>query len=312
MKTISTTQFNILLAEHSGMCFGVRQAITATEKLLAREPATILGELAHNPKVKSRLAQQGARSGELSGTTASTKKVVITAHGASDRDRVTWKEAGYQIMDTTCPLVRVAHRKLASLVAEGYFPVIIGKAGHIEVRGLMGDFPGAQVVLSAEDIRNIPNKKRIGIISQTTQPITKVRQLVEEIRTQRPESHVMFQDTVCQPTKDRQRALDELCRASDVVIAIGGKNSNNTKQLAGTARTHGCAAYHIEGAHELQQSWFQGVGVVGVTAGTSTLDECVDTVITRLKEVACALATEGEHQRSCWSDVSSKKATVQQ
>ena len=286
MKTIQTPRFKILIAEHSGMCFGVRQAIEATESLLARAPATILGELAHNPVVQSRLSKQGAREGTLEGTSAPTPDVIITAHGASNLDRTRWRNQGYRVLDTTCPLVHVAHRKLGRLVNDGYLAVIIGQEGHVEVRGLVGDFPDATVILSCEDIAKIPQVKKIGVISQTTQPIDRVRTLVDEIRRQRPEAEVVHSDTVCQPTKDRQKALDELCKASELVLAIGGRNSNNTAQLARTARQHGCKAHHIEGPDDIVEEWLHGVVSIGLTAGTSTLDESVQAVTLKLEKMA--------------------------
>lgn len=286
MKTIQTPRFQILIAEHSGMCFGVRQAIAAAESLLASKPATILGELAHNPVVQSRLSEQGARKGTLEGTSAPTPDVVITAHGASNLDRTRWREQGYRVLDTTCPLVHVAHRKLGRLVNEGYFPVIIGQEGHVEVRGLVGDFPDATVILSREDIAKIPHVKKIGVISQTTQPIDRVRALVDEVRQQRPEAEVVHSDTVCQPTKDRQKALDDLCQASELVLAIGGKNSNNTAQLARTARQHGCKAHHIEGPGDILDEWLHGVVRIGLTAGTSTLEESLRAVTLKLENMA--------------------------
>lgn len=286
MKTIQTPRFQIFIAEHSGMCFGVRQAIEASEKFLAGKPATILGELAHNPVVQSRLSKQGAQKGSLAETSAPTPDVIITAHGASNHDRNRWREQGYRVLDTTCPLVHVAHRKLARLVNEGFLPVIIGKKDHVEVRGLIGDFPNARVILNRDDIPGIPSVKSIGIISQTTQPIDRVRALVNEVRKQRPEVEVVFYDTVCQPTKDRQKSLDDLCKASELVLAIGGKNSNNTAQLARTARQYGCKAHHIEGPDEIREEWFDGIQKVGLTAGTSTLDESLQAVTTRLQELA--------------------------
>lgn len=286
MKTISTPRYDILIAKHTGMCFGVRQAIEATEAVLKEGPATILGQLAHNPTVKSRLASQGARTSDLAGESAPTPRVIITAHGASDRDRKRWREAGYQVTDTTCPLVKVAHAKLAKVVALGYQPVIIGKEGHVEVRGLQGDFPHARIILHPDDIAQIPHVKRIGIISQTTQPIDRVRALVAEVRRQRPEVEVVFYDTVCYPTKDRQTSLQELCAASELVLAIGGKNSNNTAQLARTARKLGCQAHHIEGPEDVRPEWLEGISKVGLTAGTSTLDESLHAVTFRLQELA--------------------------
>ncbi len=286
MKTIHTSRYDILIAEHTGMCFGVRQAIETTQEVLKTGPATILGQLAHNPIVKSNLASRGARNGELAGSDAPTKRVIITAHGASDRDRKRWHDAGYEVTDTTCPLVKVAHRKLAKVVADGYQPVIIGKEGHVEVCGLQGDFPNARIILHPDDIAEIPNVNRIGIISQTTQPIDRVRALVAEVRRQRPEIEVVYFDTVCHPTKDRQSSLHELCQASELVFAIGGKNSNNTAQLARTARRLGCRAHHIESQEEIQKKWLEGITKIGLTAGTSTLDRSLDAVAAYLQTLA--------------------------
>ena len=107
-----------------------------------------------------------------------------------------------------------------------------------------------------------------------------------EVRKQRPDVEVVFYDTVCQPTKDRQKALDELCKASQLVFAIGGKNSNNTAQLARTARQYGGKAHHIEGPDDIREEWLEGVEKVGLTAGTSTLDESLEAVVARLQELA--------------------------
>jgi 4-hydroxy-3-methylbut-2-en-1-yl diphosphate reductase len=190
------------------------------------------------------------------------------------------------VRDTTCPLVRKAHNALALLVAEGYHPVIIGQAGHAEVSGLAGDFPQAEIVLDEAAICRLSVHARIGIVSQTTQPIAKVQWLVSRIQEQFPQSEVVYKDTVCQPTKDRQAALESLCRVNEVIIVIGGKHSNNTRQLSLTVERLGATAYQIERASELQTLWFQGVQRVGVTAGTSTLQETVHEVVQALERIA--------------------------
>ena len=286
MKSILAPPYEILIAKHTGMCFGVRQAIEATEALLQKNSATILGQLAHNPTVKSRLAAKGARTAPLEKSQAPTKQVIITAHGAADRDRKRWANAGYQVTDTTCPLVKVAHAKLDKLVAKGFQPVIIGKEGHVEVRGLQGDFPKARVILHPDDIATIPHVERIGIIPQTTQPIDRVRALVNEVRKQRPEVEVVYFDTVCSPTKDRQTALHELCHSAELIFAIGGKNSNNTAQLARTALKLGCKSYHIEEPNDIRPEWLDGIRKIGVTAGTSTLDQSLEAVVLHLQALA--------------------------
>ena len=275
---------NIILAQHHGMCFGVRDALRATHDAAKRQAVTILGQLVHNPLVDRHLNVLGVRRGDLNNlTSAQTSHVVITAHGASDIHRAAWRDSGRQITDTTCPLVHKAHQALAMLVREGYQPIVIGQHQHVEVRGLIGDHPEAVVVLDAEDVAQITPHPRLGIVSQTTQPVEVALQLVAVIKQRFPQSEVRFVDTICHPTKQRQTALEELCRQCDHVVVIGGRNSNNTRQLAAKASGLGSRVFQIESDSELVPAWFECAENVGVTAGTSTLDETVHAVVERLK-----------------------------
>ena len=282
----------IQLAEHYGLCFGVRDAIAQAERLAAQGPLTILGELVHNPVVRERLAQRGVREGALDRESAPTPQVMITAHGASDRKRAEWRGAGFGVADGTCPLVRHAHGQLGLLVSLGYAPVVIGKRGHVEVEGLTGDFPDACVVENEADIFRLPQRERYGVISQTTQPVERVRALVEAIRAARLASEVRFADTVCQPTKNRQNALRKLLAECDTMVVVGGRNSNNTVQLAAAASAAGLAVFHIERAEELDPAWFCAAENVGLTAGTSTLKETVAAVHERLCDIAEQISTQ--------------------
>jgi 4-hydroxy-3-methylbut-2-en-1-yl diphosphate reductase len=282
---------HIIIAKHYGLCFGVRDAIAQADRLAAAGPLTILGELVHNPLVQERLAARGVREAPLAAPgSAATAQVMITAHGASDRDRERWRSAGFGVADGTCPLVRQAHQQLGSLVAAGYHPVIIGQKKHVEVLGLLGDFPQGTVVESAEDVSGLPERGSLGIISQTTQPIEKVRALVAAIQAARPQCQVRFIDTVCPPTKNRQLALQELTAAAETIVVVGGRHSNNTRQLVAAAEAAGCKAYHVESATDLRREWFIGVERVGITAGTSTLKETVAAVAERLRSFAPAEA----------------------
>ena len=241
--------------------------------------------------VRERLARQGVNEGALHRReSASTPQVMITAHGASDRLRAEWRDAGFGVADGTCPLVKHAHDQLRLLVSLGYCPVVIGKPGHVEVEGLIGDFPGTCVVETPVDIERLPSADRYGVISQTTQPLDKVQALVAAIREARPGAEVRFTDTVCQPTKNRQNALRKLIADCDTLVVVGGRNSNNTLQLVAAATVAGLTVHHIERAEELDTSWFSSGQSVGVTAGTSTLKETVAAVNERLREIARQLA----------------------
>src|SRR5437588_8073871 len=273
----------IVTAEHFGICFGVRDAIAQAETLAREAPLTILGELVHNPIVRERLRAEGIRE-ESSDAAVQTPRVMITAHGTSDKRREALSKSGLVVADGTCPLVRYAHEQLKRLVHAGYFPVVIGLANHVEVRGLIGDFADAFVIGESADIQNLPARPRYGIISQTTQPIDRVRALVAEIARAHPSAEIRFADKVCKPKKDRQLALRKLIEGADVIVVVGGRRSNNTRQLVETCRAAGKRALHVERPEELQPEWFRGLRAVGLTGGTSTLPETVEAVRQRLEE----------------------------
>ena len=272
----------VIVAEHFGICFGVRDAIAQAHALAREGPLTILGELVHNPIVREQLRAQGVQ--EQSSVDAATRRVMITAHGTSDKQREALNKRGLEVTDGTCPLVRYAHDQLKRLVRAGYFPVVIGLADHVEVRGLVGDFADVCVINEVADVGKLPPRRRYGIVSQTTQPIDRVRALVAEIARAHPNAKIRFADTVCKPTKDRQLALKKLIAAVEVIVVVGGRQSNNTRQLVETCRAAGKRSLHIERPEELQPEWFRGVAVVGLTGGTSTLPETVEAVRRRLEE----------------------------
>jgi 4-hydroxy-3-methylbut-2-enyl diphosphate reductase len=267
----------ILRATHLGMCFGVRDAIATAIDESRRQPLTILGELVHNESVIQDLRQRGIGI-ETQEAAIQTPAVMITAHGASDKTMDRVRALGLKVLEATCPLVHYAHRSVQQLAREGNHPVIIGQRGHVEVRGLTEDLAEFDIVLTDEDLEQLTERPRFGIAAQTTQPIDKVRRIVQQIRERFPRAEIRFIDTVCQPTKQRQSAAIELARQSDVVIVIGGENSNNTRELAATCQVYCRRVHHVQGAGDLLPEWFADAGVIGITAGTSTPDWIVDGV----------------------------------
>ena len=267
----------VLRATHLGMCFGVRDAIALAHDTARQKPVTVLGELVHNETVLADLLSRGVRfAGQPD--EAVTETVLITAHGTSDRMRARLAGDGFNVVDSTCPLVHVVHRALRELVAAGFHPIIIGQRQHVEVRGMTGDLHGFDVVLTEEDVEKLSTHPRLGIVSQTTQPIERVRHLVQLIRARFPDSEIRFRDTVCQPTKQRQTAAVELAQQSDVVVVIGGADSNNTRELVATCSRHCSRVHHVQSAGDLRAGWFQDAETVGLTAGTSTPDSTITEV----------------------------------
>jgi len=266
------------------MCFGVRDAIELALRHADAAPLTILGDLVHNTAVLEDLRARGiAMARDPAGVT--THRVMVTAHGASDRTLGNTRALGLEVVEATCPLVRVAHRAVSALVRDGYHPIIIGQRTHVEVRGLTEDLDDFDVVLDESDVLGLEGRPRMGIAAQTTQPIERVRHLVALIRRQFPQSDVRFIDTVCRPTKERQEAAIELARRCDVVIVVGGANSNNTRELVNTCGRHCSHVQHIQTEADLRPAWFSTAENVGITAGTSTPDEVIDRVERHIREL---------------------------
>jgi 4-hydroxy-3-methylbut-2-enyl diphosphate reductase len=270
-------------AEHMGMCFGVRDAIELAERLTRQGPLTILGDLVHNPDVVTRMDAAGAtRARDPEQVT--TRAVLLTAHGTSQKVKLRLRDEGHQVHDAACPLVKRVHLALAKLVNERRHPVIVGQEDHVEVRGLTGDLRDYTVILDVGDIEQLAGKRRLGIVAQTTQPLERVEALVAAIRRHFPEADVVFIDTVCQPTKDRQEAMRRLVDESEVIVVVGGPESNNSRKLTEFARSRGRTAYQVARADELRPEWFDGVTTVGLTGGTSTPDDVIEEVRTWLAE----------------------------
>lgn len=283
----------ILRATHLGMCFGVRDAIALAKQAAAQQPVTVLGQLVHNRDVVRDLHEHGIRFTEDPGK-VSHGTILITAHGASDKRIAAARATGRTVTEATCPLVHHAHRELRMLLAAGYHPVVIGKRGHVEVKGLTEDLTEFDVILTETDLDNLTSRARFGVIAQTTQPIERVQHLVQLLRERFPESEVLFRDTVCRPTKERQSAAVALARQSDIVIVIGGANSNNTGELVATCLRHCARVKHVQNAADLRPEWFQPDDLVGITAGTSTPDWVIDGVESSL----CSLTLDSPASRS--------------
>lgn len=271
----------VRMAEHMGMCFGVRDAVDLALRLTRQGPLTILGDLVHNPDVVAEMDAAGAvRARQVDDV--KTSALLLTAHGTSQKVKLQLREYGFQVHDATCPLVKRAHMALAKLVNDGCFPVVIGQAGHVEVRGLVGDCRQYAIILREEDLSEleapVARGETLGVVAQTTQPLAFVHQMVEAIRRRFPAADVRFVDTVCQPTKDRQDALERLAEESDVIVVVGGPDSNNTRKLSELARGLGRNAYQVASARDLRPEWFEGIRIVGVTAGTSTPENVIHEV----------------------------------
>lgn len=276
----------VILAPHWGLCFGVRDALSVAERIADPHSVTIHGELVHNEQVLHRLELRGFQQTSEADRAPlpQTTRVMITAHGISDRERERLEAARLRLIDTTCPLVRRVHRAAQALAEAGRHVLVIGRPGHVEVRGIVEDLASCDVIDIPESVRTYP-QNRLGVICQSTTSPALAQEIEAAIRQANPHADIEFVDTICQPTRDRQAAVRQLAPRVDGIVVVGGRTSNNTRELVAAANAAGKLAWHIQDAHDLQADWFQECRVIGLTAGTSTPDEVVEAVRCALEQI---------------------------
>jgi len=269
----------VVRAEVLGMCFGVRDALKAIARIPDPRSVTIHGQLVHNETVLTQLDSSGFTMSDESKRESipETPIVLITAHGISDKERARLANAGKQLVDTTCPLVTRAHQAALTLKEQGYFIVLIGKRGHVEVQGIIEDLDRFEVVSNLTEVKQYPST-RIGILCQTTTPTRLVEEIRSAVAERNPEAEIRFIDTVCLPTKDHQRSLEQLIDQVEAVVVVGGSNSNNTRELAKRCAERGLPVVHVQGPDDLDADWLAQFETVGLTAGTSTLESTINEV----------------------------------
>ncbi len=267
----------IQIANAAGFCFGVKKAIQKAETM---DRAFIFGSLIHNPQEVARLASLNKKIVH-SLEDVEDNRVVITAHGLDINVIGRMKERNLEIIDTTCPLVTKIYNEGHKLEAQGLQIVIIGDPKHVEVKGIASRMKNPIIVYHEEDIQNVPEGSRIGVVCQSTLLMEKFDRFVGVMKARCAE--VVPVNTICKPTKDRQTAA-ALSKTMQIMIVIGGRNSSNTHKLADTCKMNlPNDTYHIETAGELDPKWFEGKNKVGITAGASTPDYLIEEVISKIR-----------------------------
>lgn len=276
----------IFVAKSSGFCFGVKRAINTANKCATENQGGIytLGPIIHNPQVVKKLESSHIYA-KKSVDEISSGTVIIRSHGAKLGEYKAAKEKGLNIVDATCPFVKKAQDLVQLLTDEGYAVILVGEKEHPEVKGLVSyGAADIRVVESPEELKDLPRKKKIGIVAQTTVPREKLEAVVSFCLNKASEIKVF--NTICNATSIRQEESGDLAKKVDLMIIVGGRNSANTRRLAEICRTIQPKTYHIEVADEIDFSWFEGVTKVGITSGASTPDWVVNEVVERISNRA--------------------------
>ena len=283
MGTVET----IKIAKRTGFCYGVREAIDkAKESSAAGKLTHTLGQVVHNEGVVSDLQAMGIRTVETLDDVDHGAAVVIRAHGVRPDVMERATARGLEVIDGTCTWVIQEQKELLRLVDEDYTIVLLGTPKHPEVVGLLGFAPDAIVVDEEEEWEaKIPRKKRMALISQSTQPPWKFEKLAAFVVSRSHELKIV--NTVCPVTIRRQDDTVEAAREVDLMVVVGGRSSANTKELTRLCGIVGTPAIQIEHAADLDDaSVFDGKKVIGVTGGTSTPIEDLRDVAERVLVMA--------------------------
>lgn len=281
----------IVLAESLGFCMGVKRAVDMAYKALDKadnQQIVTLGPLIHNSQEIDRLKRDGIEVADV-GTVPESGTVIIRAHGVAPQAYENLKARGLRIMDGTCPYVHYSQRKAMELRSEGYTVIIAGDKSHPEILGILGYIDNqALVVKTPEEAAALPEIERAGIIAQTTISPAKYRSIIDVIRAKSADVKVC--ETICDATEENQKAVRQLSGEVDLLYVIGGRHSANSNKLVEAAREKCPRSMLIETADEIDPRDLDGVGRVGISAGASTPDWMIQTVVRRLRQLDTAIA----------------------
>lgn len=276
-------KLNILVADYSGFCFGVKKAVSTVYNTTNNEGGSIYtyGPIIHNGKVVNELEQKGIRQLPSTDVLKENDTVIIRSHGVSKKVIYDLEQKKVNIIDATCPYVDSIHRKVEEFYNKGYQIIIIGDPSHPEVEGINGWCEGTAIIVDTEEqIDDLGKYSKVCIVAQTTINSNKWKNIVSALLSVSKE--IIVFNTICNATEQRQKSAQEISKKSDAVIVLGGFNSSNTRKLVEICRVHCPRTYHLESIDELNIHDIADVKTLGITAGASTPDCIIKEAIDKM------------------------------
>ena len=276
----------INVAKSAGFCFGVKRALKiALDTSKTGSKVEMLGDIVHNEDVVKEIKKAGV--GKIRRLRKGDNKILlIRAHGASEEIYEKASNLGYTIVDATCPMVKEIHKIAKISKKEGCEVIIIGDKKHDEVRGIMWQLQDKAVVI--DSIKKIPltklkKVKKACVVVQSTQNMDKTIPIVDILKKHINE--LKFFNTICRPTRVKQKEIKEMPLKNDLIIIIGSRTSANTKRLYQISKSLNKRSYWIQSRDEIKKSWFSNTQSVGIMAGASTPDHTTKKVIKYIKSI---------------------------
>jgi 4-hydroxy-3-methylbut-2-enyl diphosphate reductase len=270
----------ILLASPRGYCAGVERAVDTVELALEHygAPVYVRKQIVHNTHVVRDLEERGAIFVDSEEQAPEGATIVFSAHGVAPSVHANAGARSQRTIDATCPLVTKVHAQAKRYAAEGYVVLLIGHADHEEVVGTMGEAPDATVLvdnLQEAEKLELPPDAKVAYITQTTLSVDETAEIIAALRRRFPHIRAPKKDDICYATSNRQWAVKEMLGEVDLLLVIGSHNSSNSNRLVEVARASGVEAYLVDDEREIDETWLEGVEVLGITSGASAPERLV-------------------------------------
>lgn len=283
----------VLLSNPRGFCAGVDRAIEIVERALTMHgaPIYVRHEVVHNRFVVENLEKKGAVFVENLDEVPQDSILIFSAHGVSHAVRQEAAGRKLKVFDATCPLVTKVHVEVGKMRKAGKEIIMIGHQGHPEVEGTMGQIEGEDkgmyLVETEMDVEalTVKDETNLAYVTQTTLSVDDAARIVDALKRRFPTITGPKKDDICYATQNRQDAVKKMVNQCDLVIVVGSPNSSNSNRLCEVARNANVESYMVDRAEQLQESWFIGKKIIGITAGASAPEILVQQVISRLKQI---------------------------
>ncbi|WP_295623735.1 4-hydroxy-3-methylbut-2-enyl diphosphate reductase [uncultured Nitrosomonas sp.] len=283
----------VLLSNPRGFCAGVDRAIEIVERALTMHgaPIYVRHEVVHNRFVVENLEKKGAVFVENLDEVPQDSILIFSAHGVSHAVRREAADRKLKVFDATCPLVTKVHVEVGKMRKDGKEIIMIGHQGHPEVEGTMGQIEGedkGMYLVETEmdvEVLTVKDETNLAYVTQTTLSVDDAARIVDALKKRFPMITGPKKDDICYATQNRQDAVKKMVNQCDLVIVVGSPNSSNSNRLCEVARNANVESYMVDHAEQLQEAWFIGKKIIGITAGASAPEILVQQVISRLKQI---------------------------
>jgi len=284
MLPTETSVEKVILAEPRGFCAGVDRAVEAVRGALRAygRPLFVRHQIVHNRFVLEALEREGAIFVDTLDEVPEGHRVIFSAHGVAPSEWDRAAERKLRVIDATCPLVTKVHSEVEHYAEAHNTVILVGHAGHEEVKGTLGVAPGKVLLvgtLEEAEALEVPDPAHVAAVTQTTLSVDDTRDIMATLKRRFPAIATPKTDDICYATQNRQNAVKELVDVSDVVLVVGSKQSSNANRMVEVARMRGGRAFLVDSLADVEPDMIAGARSLGLTASASSPEWLVQEII---------------------------------